>query len=163
MVRLKYRFVAFSLLLLVTLSACTPWATWPRIEGSPSLSTPTYHPIPRLCVLSVGAIREELGDESPLVINQLPGLKEKEAEEFMVNFPGATTLTEAEAAYHLMSVQVRVVEARVEVLVPTETGKCDLWVVELRQQIENWKVESTRRFRVQRPAPAPRIPYPVEG
>ena len=163
MVRPKYCFVAFSLLLLVTLSGCTPWATWPRIEGSPSLSTPTYHPIPRLCVLSVGAIREELGDESPLVINQLPGLNEKEAEEFMVNFPGATNLTEAGPAYHLMSVQVRVVEARVEILVPTETGKCDLWVVELRQQIKNWKVESTRRFRVQRPAPAPQIPYPLEG
>ena len=80
----------------------------------------------------------------------------------MVNFPGATTLTEAGAAYHLMSVQVRVVEARVEVLVPTETGKCDLWVVELSQQIKNWKVESTRRFRVQRPAPAPRNPYPAQ-
>ncbi len=97
------------------------------------------------------------------MINQLPGLKEKEAEEFMVNFPGATTLTKAGPAYHLMSVQVRVVEARVEVLVPTETGKCDLWVVELSQQIKNWKVKSLRRFRVQRPAPAPRIPYPLEG
>ena len=62
-----------------------------------------------------------------------------------------------------MSVEVRVVEARVEVLVPTETGKCDLWSIELSQQIKNWKVESVRRFRVQRPAPAPRIPYPVEG
>ncbi len=111
----------------------------------------------------MGAIREELGDDSPLVINQLPGLDEKEAEEFMVNFPGATTLTEAGSAYHLMSVQVRVVEARVEILVPTETGKCDLWVVELSQQIKNWKVEDVRRFKVQREAPSPRIPYEVEG
>ena len=114
-------------------------------------------------MLSIGEIREELGDESPLVINQLPGLNEKQAEEFLVNFPGATTLTEAGSAYHLMSVQVGALEARVEVLVPTETGKCDLWVVELRQQIKSWKVESLRRFRVQRPAPAPRIPYLVEG
>ena len=121
MVRLKYCFVAFSLLLLVTLSACTPWATWPRIEGSPSLSTPTYHPIPRLCVLSVGAIREELGDESPLVINQLPGLNEKEAEEFMVNFPGATTLTEA-GHVPLDVGSGSCGRSRVEVLVPTEQG-----------------------------------------
>ena len=92
------------------------------------------------------------------MINQLPGLNEKEAEEFMENFPGAATLTEAGSAYHLMSVQVRVVEARVEVLVPTETGKCDLWVVELSQQLKNWRDESLRRLRVQRPAPAPRIP-----
>ena len=162
MVRSKQCFVAFSLLLLATLSACTPWATWPRIPGSPSLSTPTYHPIPRLCVLSIGAIREELGDESPLVINLLQGLDEKEAAEFMTSFPGATTLTQAGSAYHLMSVSVRVVEARVEILVPTETGRCDLWVVELSQQIKNWKIEDVRRFRVQRPAPAPRVPYVVE-
>ena len=162
MVRSKYCFVAFSLLLLVTLSGCTPWATWPRIPGSPSLSTPTYHPLPRLCVLAVGEIREQLGDESPLVINLLPGLDEREAEEFMVNFPGATTLTEAGDAYHLMEVRVRVVKAEVDILVPTESGKCDTWVIGLSQQIKDWKVERVRRFRHQKPAPAPRIPYSVE-
>ena len=162
MLRSKYCFFAFSLLLLATVSGCTPWATWPRIPGSPSLSTPTLHPIPRLCVLAVGAIREELGDESPLVINLLPGLDEKEAEEIMENFPGATTLTESGSAYHLMKVRVRVVEAEVDVLVPTDSGKCDTWVVKFKQQISDWDVESVRRFRHQKPAPAPRIPYSAE-
>jgi len=151
--------------LLVLIAGCTPYGTYPPIEGATSLNDPKLAPIPGLMAEALWYAYEHDRPNAPLVFNLPPGTPASVYDKvttklgvecYAMSQPG-------EPAYHVVEVRVRGTDAQVDVVQRGPDGRPQLMTVYFQQKIDGIKVTSARRWRIHVVEPLPHyVPPPVE-
>lgn len=147
----------------VGLAGCTPWATYPKIEGAGDITNANLPPIPELMALSVlwGAEHYPEGVEATDGVSFYYNLPEgtpakvfRRVETRMGE--GDPLLRAGIPAYHVQMVRVRTVEAEVDLIAPRTDGLYDLVTLQFKQHItKGWRVIDHRVWRVRVDVPGP--------
>lgn len=150
-------------LMAAVLAGCTPWATYPKIEGAGDITNPNLPPIPELMALSI-----LWGAE-----NYPEGVEATEDAAYFYNLPEGTPpqvyrrvgirMGQGEPlervgtpAYHVQMVRVRAVEAEVDLIAPRQDGLYDLVTLSFKQHIaRGWRIIDYRVWRVRVDVPEP--------
>ncbi len=163
----RYTFVmttfARTLLLGVFLglvTGCTPWATYPPIEGAAGLNEPGMPPIPTLMAMAVTDRFEATGQTGAVVYNLPPGITESVYRRFehRMDRPAQPAMEVGEDAIHVISVRVRANDAEVDVI-DVADGVPQMTTVHLgRDLLGGWKVQRRRVWRIHVSVPKPQYP-----
>ena len=150
---------------LIPLAGCTPWATYPPIEGAVSFHNPALEPIPTLMAEAIGHVY--LSDEraGELVINLPPDTPAKIYDRVIARLgDGRPMQTDADRAYHVYELRLRANEAEIDVIHPGNGGAPELLTLSFKQELfKGWQLKRTRRWRLHVEAPPPYyIPPPEE-
>ena len=137
------------------LCGCTPWATYPPIEGAVDISNPALAPIPELMADAVRYVREQDGEEGEIAINLPEGTPAKVYDAVIERLATARPMQAGEKrAYHVEAVRVRAMDAEVDVIHPGNGGAPELMTVYFNQNLlEGWQVKWHRRWRLRIEAP----------
>jgi hypothetical protein len=144
----------------VAMSACTPWATYPPIEGARNIGSPAAEPVPRLMAESILYTNERFlsADESEMIVYNLPeGATTKlyaDAGRWMTN---ARPMVTGDAnAIHVTEVRLRAMDAQVDVIYPRGATHNEFVTLYFKKDIVNgWRVTDSRLWRVRQGAPQP--------
>lgn len=151
----SFRFVA-ALLITGSLVACTPMATYPRVEGAKEFSGPMYEPVPGLMTASIRWAHATYGGDRAYAIN-LPEGSPSRLYDVVIRRLGAGKPQHSpdEWTYHIKQVRGRGMNGEVDLLVPKPSGGYEFLTVHLRGAIDGWSVTSTRTWRIPFEVPAP--------
>jgi hypothetical protein len=143
------------LVLALFLCGCTPWATYPPIEGAVDISNPALAPIPELMTGAVRHVREQDGGEGEIVLNLPEGTPAKVYDAVIERLQTARPMQAGDkGAYHVEAVRVRAMDAEVDVIHPGNGGAPELMTIYFRQHLlEGWQVKWHRRWRLRIEAP----------
>ena len=152
---------AAQLVLLMTLSmvlaGCTPWATYPPVEGTVELNQPTLQPIPTLMADAIRFAREHYAPEHALVINLPPDTPAEVYSKVIAALGEGRPMDAAdESAFHVQTVRVRALNAEVDVIYPRMGQVHELATIRFKKKVwGRYEVENTRlwRFAVEPPGP----------
>jgi len=162
-------------LLGAALAGCTPWATYPPLEGAVEISNPGVNPLPELMARGIEYTR-----------NHLSGVElteaEMEAEPIVFNLPEGTPasvygriikhlhdnarpMTDAdESSYQVTAVRVRMSDAEVDVIHLAADGAPELVTLHFKQNVlKGYQVKSYRRWHYSVDMPGPHYVGPPIG
>ena len=151
--------------LLGLLVGCTPYATYPPVEGALELSGPKIHPIPMLMAEALRFAHAHYTPETDLVINLPEGTPIKVYSDVVERLGEARIMREpGEAALQVTAVRVRGLSAEVDVIYPRMEALHELVTVKFKKGIiGQYKVDSTRLWRIRAEAPPPHYVPPEEA
>jgi hypothetical protein len=152
------------LVLAWLLCGCTPWATYPPIEGAVDISNPALAPIPELMADAVRYVHTLDGGEGEIVLNLPEGTSAKVYDAVIERLGNARPMRPGDTqAYHVEAVRVRGLDAEVDVIHPAAGGVPELMTVYFNQSLmEGWRVKWHRRWRLRIEAPeAHYVPPPL--
>jgi len=165
---LKMFLVGFAALALAV-SGCTPWATYPPLEGATGINDPALHPIPDVMGEAIWYVHTQDVDDpankyggGELVFNLPPGTPAAVYDKVVTKLSGdARPMTDpSETAYHVTEIRLRASTAEVDVIHPTASGAPELVTVKLRQQpFSGFGTVDIRRWRYTVSVPAPSYPW----
>lgn len=147
----------FIALFAFMIAGCTPWATYPPIEGTVELHNPTLTPIPQLMSRAITYVAAQDGHESEILFN-LPVETPAVVYGLVIeDMGGGTPLADpADDAYHVMAVRVRGLEGEVDLIRPDAGGVPQLLTVSFKQDfVQGWRAKSVRRWHLRIETPAP--------
>jgi hypothetical protein len=158
----------FVLVLAMTaLAGCTPWATYPPIEGAASINDPQFAPIPELMAEAIAYGSEHYGldpvEGEPIVYNLPPNTAPRVYERVTDRLGDARPMVEGDDhAYHVTSVRVRTTNAQVDLICPRSDGHHELVEISFKQTFtKGYEVRDARLWRVHVEVPEPNfVPYP---
>jgi hypothetical protein len=148
-------------------AGCTPWATYPPVEGSVDMSSSSLSPIPELMAEAIwyAHARDGRGDE--IVFNLPEGTPQDVYGRIQKRLEGGRPMREIdEPAYHVVEVRVRTVDSEVDVIHPDNDGNPQQITIAFRQNLlTGFRVERVRvwRYHVEAPPPHYRFPEPEEA
>jgi hypothetical protein len=149
----------FALLALALAAAgCAPYATFPPIEVTGGLTSPTTEPFPALMIES---IRHTAGAQaSDYAWNLPPGSNKRLYDEVTRRLAaGHPMRSDGERAYHVTVVRVRGVKGEVDVIVPKADGTNELVTVYFENHLgRGWHVVGDRAWALHVEPPAPTLP-----
>jgi hypothetical protein len=154
--------------LLLTLSiapaGCTPWATYPPVEGTVELNQPTLQPIPTLMADAIRFAHDHYAPDHELVINLPPDTPAKVYSEVIAALGEGRPMTaEDETAFHVQTVRVRALTAEVDVIYPRMGHVHELATIRFRKKVlGRYEVENTRLWRFEVEVPGPNYIPPPE-
>ncbi|MDY7110156.1 MAG: hypothetical protein SYC29_16115 [Planctomycetota bacterium] len=151
--------------LIFVLCGCTPWATYPPIEGAVDISNPALAPIPRLMADAVRYVHTLEGGEGEIALNLPEGTSATVYDEVIERLEAARPMQAGNTqAYHVEAVRVRGLDAEVDVIHPGAGGVPELMTVYFNQTFaEGWRVKWHRRWRLRIEAPeAHYVPPPPD-
>jgi hypothetical protein len=151
--------------LILFLCGCTPWGTYPAIEGAAGLSDPELAPIPMLMAEAVRFVHERDGGEGKLLVNLPPDTPAKVYDKVFDKLGGGEPLLEPDPkAYHVHIVRIRATDAEVDVIHPGPGDVPQLTTVKFRQNVvKGWYVKEHRDWRLRVDVPEPNyVPSPVK-
>lgn len=155
-------FVLLMVLTIVT-AGCTPWATYPPVEGTVELNDPALSPMPTLMADAISFAREHYAPDHDLVIN-LPADTAADVYLKVINAlgEGRPMTAEDETAFHIQVVRVRGLQAEVEVIYPRMGRVHELVTIRFRKKVlGRYEIDNTRLWRYEVEAPgAHYIPPP---
>lgn len=141
----------------VVIAGCTPWATYPPIEGSTGLHEPWLSPIPDVIAQAVRFAHFEDGGEGEIVINLPEGTPPVVYERVIALLGSGRPMRDpGEVAYHVRQVRVRTVEAQVDLIHRDEHGvPQEMTVTVDRNLLSGFFVSDVRywRYDVEEPPP----------
>ncbi|MHC5113151.1 MAG: hypothetical protein ACYTGP_01825 [Planctomycetota bacterium] len=162
-------FLAGFAVLVLAVSGCTPWATYPPLEGATGINDPALHPLPDVMGEALWYVHSADVDNKSnrygggeLVFNLPPGTPSAVYDKVVTKLSGdARPMTDPnEAAYHVVEVRVRATQAEVDVIHPSATGAPEMVTVTLRQDgFRGFGTVDMRRWRYQVSAPEPQYPW----
>ncbi len=144
--------------LTVILCSCTPWATYPPIEGAAALGDPTLEPIPTLMAEAIRYVYDR-DDSEPheVAINLPPNIPARVYDQVITRLGGGRPMLGPDVnAYHIHAVRLRALEAEVDVIYPGGAGVPEFMTLSFKQDLlKGWYVNRARkwRFRVEVPEP----------
>jgi hypothetical protein len=141
------------------IGGCTPWATFPPIEGAVDFNNPALEPIPTLMARAIQRAAEQDETSGTIVFNLPEDTPESVWRKVAERLGDAKAMTTAgQAAYHVTTVRIRTVEGEVDVVSSGPDEVPQLRTIGFKQQIDGWKIVSTRNWRVRITAPEPHYP-----
>ncbi len=155
-------FLAWSLLVI---AGCTPWATYPPVEGSVDLSDPDLSPIPELMADAIRYTHTRDGREGEIVFNLPPGTPRSVYQAVIKRLGDGRAMTDpAEVAYHVTEIRVRTLESEVDVIhTRPDDGTPEQMTISFRQNLlTGFRVERVRAWRYPVDVPPPHYLRPVE-
>ncbi|MCP3905606.1 MAG: hypothetical protein GY715_18420 [Planctomycetes bacterium] len=166
-------FVAGFAVMLAAVSGCTPWATYPPLEGATSIDNPTLHPIPDVMGEALWYVHSMDVDDpanthggGELVFNLPAGMPTTVYDKVITKLSGDARPMKypSETAYHVTEIRVRGTHAEVDVIHPSASGAPELVTVKLRQEgFRGFGTVDTRRWRFVVSAPPPHYPFATEA
>lgn len=153
-------------LAMTALAGCTPWATYPPIEGAASINDPQFAPIPQLMAEAISYGSEHYGmgpvDGETIVYNLPPNTAPRVYERVTDRIGNARPMVDGdEYAYHVTSVRVRTTDAQVDLICPRDDGHHELVEISFKQKLTGYQVADARLWRVHVTVPeANFVPYP---
>ena len=151
-------FLVMPLIAVALMSGCTPWATYPPIEGAMGLSSPDLTPLPDLMSDAIWFTYQSYGDTGPIAVNLPPDTPPKVYDMVVDRLGGPDTAFPMSSddlrAYTIVSVSVRTVDAKVVLIHPLQSGEYAESEVEFKQNlISGWYATRQHRwgYDVERP------------
>lgn len=143
--------------LSIVLTGCTPWATYPPVEGAVELSEPTLEPIPTLMSKAIVFAREHYAPDHGLVINLPPDAPATAYLAVIKHLGGGRPMDlEDESAFHVRTVRVRGLDAEVELIYPRMGRVHELVTIRFKKKVlGEYAVTSTRLWRYEVEVPPP--------
>jgi hypothetical protein len=143
------------------LGGCTPWATYPAIEGATGAKNPTMQPIPNLMAEGIwhAYVRDRGGDSRDIVFNLPPDTPAIVYESVQKKLGGGRPMTEpGEPAYHVTEVRIRATEAEVDVIRPGDGTPQQVTLFFKQDVIKGYQLARTRAWRYPVSTPWPAYP-----
>jgi hypothetical protein len=139
------------------LNGCTPWATYPPIQGAAGFNDPYLDPIPFLMAESISSVYERDGGEGVLLFNLPEGTPPQIYEIVARKLGTGEPLRRAgDPAYHVLQVRVRSMDAEVDVVHRGVQGFPELVTVHFYVQApQGYRVTNMRVWRFQQEEPTP--------
>ena len=150
---------------VLVIAGCTPWATYPPMEGSVGLSDPDLSPIPELMADAIRHIHARDGQEGEIVFNLPYGTPRSVYQAVIKRLGDGRAMTDpAEVAYHVTEIRVRTFESEVDVIhVRPDDGTPEQMTVSFRQNLlTGFRVERVKAWRYPVHVPPPHYLRPVE-
>lgn len=150
------------------LTGCTPWATYPRVEGARELSHPTVEPVPVLMTEAIRWAHATHGRGRAFSINLPAETPISVYDTVLHRLGGGKPQTEPdEWTYHLLQVRSRGLNGEVDLLYPTAregiaTGRYEFITLHLRGGVTGWSVTTSRIWRIPFDVPAPNWRQPMD-
>ncbi len=137
---------------------CTPWATYPPIEGSAGIHDPSMSPIPDAIAQALRFAQFEDGRDGEIVFNLPAGTPPVVYQQVINRLAGGgrPMRDEGERAYHVTQVRVRTVEAEVDIIRRDAGGvPREMTVTVDRNLLSGFFVKDVRywRYNVEEPPP----------
>jgi hypothetical protein len=149
--RRRARAVGWLLGSVLTVAAgCTPWATYPPIEGAAGINNPELNPIPEVMAVSIREMHERDGASGPIVFNLPAGMPERLYHRVakLIGAGARPMMNVGEQAYHVCEVRVRGTEAEVDIVHPGPGGSPRLATVACRPTMAHgFEPRSVRPYR----------------
>lgn len=147
-----------SLLLMASVPACAPAATYPPTEGSTSIG-PKSPPVPELMAESVRYAHQRLGRTDDVIINLPPNTPPEVWEEVLRRLPGSRPMRSTEElAYHVQQVRVDGGKAEVDLIYRRENANQLMTVVFEGAPLRPWRSLYDKKWRVAVSPPGPTFP-----
>lgn len=149
------------LVAVLLIAGCSPWATYPKIDGSANIGMPTFAPIPEVMASGIWWAYENrplppaAGEQ---IIFNLPDGSSPELYDKVfaqLNHNGRAMDSGDQWAYHVEEVRVRASSAEVDMYVPNAAGEHDFITVSMRHSIQGYRITDTRTWRIRRTVPGP--------
>jgi hypothetical protein len=162
--------IASSILLLMVLAitGCAPWVTYPPIEGAAHLGHSEIEPVPSIITESIRFANERFTKmEDEIVFNLPAGATAALYHDVANRLRNARPMTEDDDfAIHIAEVRVRATNAEVDVVYPRADGLYEMVTLTLRQRLLNhYRVLHSRLWRIHVEAPTanyvPPTPRPI--
>jgi len=154
---------AFGLALAALFGACTPMATYPKIDGAIDWTGPQIEPVPRLMTEAIRHAWERNGSAGDPAINLPPGTPASIYDTVITRIgAGHPLIDPAEAGYHVETVRVRGMSGEVDLVYPGAAGQFEYATISLNRGItNNWHVTASRLWRIRITAPEPNYVAPA--
>ncbi len=156
------RAIAATVLLAITIiamTACTPWATYPPIEGAANVGSPAAEPMPRLMAEAIMHTQERfLPEQAPIIYNLPQGATTKLYADAARWMPSARPMEQGDenTAIHVTEVRLRVMDAQVDVIYPRTAGHHEFVTLYFKKDlVQGWRVTDSRLWRIRQGAPEP--------
>lgn len=146
--------------LLLTAAGCTPWATYPEIEGAAGIDNPGLEPVPRLLAMAIVDVHSRMPDASEeIVYNLPPGVSDitYRTVERMMEQPARYMTEPGEPAIHVVAVRLRAGTAEVDV-VHEALGVPGMTTVRMKHRLGGWDLYGHRTWRIRVDVPGPNHP-----
>jgi hypothetical protein len=143
--------------LLWVIAGCTPWATYPPIEGAIDISRPGLRPIPDLMASSIWHVYDSDGRVGQIVFNLPEFTPASVYDSVIVRLDGAEPMRYPDQqAIHVAEVRVRAMEAEVDVIHLGEGGVPELITLGFKKNLlDGYRVASERPWRIRVDMPPP--------
>ena len=155
-----------SVVVVVVVTACAPLATFPPVDGSVQLSSPTTEPIPTLMAEAIRYAQNRYGDQAGTFAINLPPHTPTAVYETVIARLGRChpQFDADEPAYHVTSVRARGLRAEVDLFYPRADGFYDFVTISFRRDVlSGYEVLSTRLWRTADQPPGPNYQRPAEA
>lgn len=150
--------------LLILVTGCSPWGTYPPIDGAASLHEASMAPYPELMAEALWYAYEQDRPNAPLIFNLPAGtpytVYDQVTTKLHVECYAMTSPDQP--AYHVAEVRVRGTDSQVDVIHRGPDGRPQLMTVYFEQKIDGLRVMSSRRWRIHVDEPYPHYDPPVE-
>jgi hypothetical protein len=151
--------------LMIVAAGCSPWSTFPPIEGAVDIGDPGLEPFPTLMTNAIRYVYQQDGAQGELVYNLPVGTPWYVYKRVTRRLETARPLLGAAGpAYHVEAVRVRGTEAEVDVIHPGEGDVPQLVTLYMSQHlVEGWRVTRTRYWRIRVEWPEPTYTPPPDA
>ncbi len=151
---------------LIVVTACAPLATFPPVDGSVQLSSPTTEPIPTLMAEAIRYAQSRYGDGAEVFAINLPPQTPAQVYDTVISRLGGghPQFDSDEPAYHVTSVRARGLRAEVDLFYPRTDGFYEFVTISFRRDVlSGYEVLSTRLWRIDDQPPGPNYQPPAEA
>lgn len=145
---------------LALLMGCSPWATYPKIEGAAHVGNPHFEPLPSIIAATVRHAHERAGFEGDPVYNLPQGATESTYAAIQARLREGRAMQEpGEPAVHVTEVRVRGADAEVDLIVAPTDAPPHMITCRMRQRfLHNYRVTDTKRWNIAVDVPEPSYP-----
>ena len=136
------------------LSACSPWQTYPKVEGSLSIGSAKTEPVPTLMAEAIRHSHDKWGNRTYSPTEPAINLPEGTPAEVYVVVTeklggGQPMMSTGQLAYHITEVRVRALDAEVDLMYPTADGMMREATLSFQKDIwSKFRVTAVRPWRV---------------
>jgi hypothetical protein len=139
-------------LVVVQMTGCSPWSTYPSIETpmATKLTRPTFEPVPTVMAESIKYAREHYIKNEDLPVNLPVGANWKVYDAVFEKLGSGRHMTEVgEKALHITEVRTRGFDAQVDMIYPREDGLYQSVTLTLsRSVVDPFHVTTARQWQV---------------
>ncbi len=144
--------VAVAILVLLAITGCASFSTYPPVEITGGLTNPSFEPLPTLMAESIRFAYEHYGHgEEDFAINLPEGVPPEIYSRVIRKLGGrGHPMTEpGENAYHVLQIRSRGTEAEVDLVYPRTGSIYEMVTLKFsRRLVEGWVVLSSRLWRI---------------
>ena len=137
-------------------TGCAPTATYPPVEGSFGLNTPTYEPVPTIMADAIRYVHLHHGSDHPLAFNLPAGTSAKTYDRVIKRLgAGKPQTADDEWACYIQQVRSRGLNAEADVIFAQDNAPPAFLTLYLRKELSNYSVNHVKRWQLPAELPGP--------